>query len=183
MLIATPAARCGTWSSPSRRDINTSVVCDPRGPGLPFFAYSYVIWWLKFKQMPCTKDKATRWGWQVNQIQEERIKPVLLFTPHLFWYPVTHWYNGYILLLKYGVIIFLSLRINSGTSFFSFSFLFFTMHTMYMCKTYILIFTLTLLTQLRTMYIFPTKDDQVSNGSVKMKLLVERHFTTRRKSW
>ena len=54
-------------------------------------------------------------------MQDERIKLV----PYLnfFCFGVqshTNWYNGYILLLKNIVIIFLSLRINSGTFFFFF---------------------------------------------------------------
>ena len=56
------------------------------------------------------------------------------------------------------------------------------MYTMNIYKMCILIFTLTLLTHIRTVHIFPTKDDQVSDGSVKMRLFVDRHFTKRRKS-
>ena len=65
------------------------------------------------------------------------------------------------------------------------SFFFFkeTICTLNICKMCVLIFTLTLLTCICTVHIFATKDDQVSNGSVKMSLFVDRHFTKRRKSW
>lgn len=53
-----------------------------------------------------------------SKVQKKELN--LCFNHFYFWYPAhTNWYNGYILLLKHIIMIFLSLKIkNSGPSFF-----------------------------------------------------------------